>query len=68
MAIFGWVRLEHIPPPTEICVWGGLGGPGGPRGAPGGRLFAHFSSFFLQKTLNRFMKEVEIEYSVLEDS
>ena len=37
------------------------------RGPPGGHLFAHFSRF-LQKSLNRFMKEVEIEYFVSKDS
>ena len=67
MAIFGRVRLEHIPPQQKYAfggVWGARGAPGGPLGGA----FSHIFRVFLQKTLNRFMKEVEIEYSVLEDS
>ena len=43
-------------------VFGGQGA--GQFLAPFRTLFA----FFLQKSLNRFMKEVDIEYSVLKDS
>ena len=45
----------------------GFGGSGG----SGGSIFGAFLPIlcaFLHKMLNRFMKEVESEYSVLEDS
>ena len=45
----------------------GFGGSGG----SGGSIFGAFLPIlcaFLQKMLNRFMKKVESEYSVLEDS
>ena len=61
MAVFGLVRLEHIPRQEKNAFWGVWGVKGAPQGAPFRTLFA----FFLQKSLNRFMKEVEIEYSVL---
>ena len=60
MAVFGLVRLEHIPPQEKNAfrgVWG-------VQGAPGDAFLRTFR-VFLQKSLNRFMKEVEIEYSVL---
>ena len=60
MAVFGLVRLEHIPPKRKMH----FGGSGGSRGPPGDA-FLHTFCVFLQKSLNRFMKEVEIEYSVL---
>ena len=63
MAVFGLVRLEHIPPKRKMH-FGGSGGSGGSRGPPGDA-FLHTFRVFLQKSLNRFMKEVEIEYSVL---
>ena len=61
MAVFGLVRLEHIPPPRRKMHFGGSGGSRGPPGDA----FLHTFRVFLQKSLNRFMKEVEIEYSVL---
>ena len=44
-----------------------FGGSGGWEGSFFG-VILHIFCVFLQKTLYRFMKEVEIEYSVLEDS
>ena len=68
MAVFGWVRLEHIPPPQQKNAFWGVGGVrGAPRG-PQGALFFRTFRVFQQKTLNWFMKEVEIDQSVLKDS
>ena len=63
MGCFGIDNLEHIPPHQKNAFWGvrGVGG------APGGRFFAHFLCF-LEKSYYRFIKEVESEYSVVEDS
>ena len=63
MGVFGLGNLDNIHPHPKNA-FGGVGGSGG---APGGRFFAHFWRFF-KKSLNRFMKEVEIDKSVLEDS
>ena len=57
------IELSHIPPHPKNGFWGVMG--------VGGSFFGvilHIFCVFLQKTLYRFMKEVEIEYSVLEDS
>ena len=59
MAVFGLVRLEHIPPQEKNEFRGVWVGPGVPVGA-----FSHNFRIFKKKSLNRFMKEVEIEYSV----
>ena len=59
MVVFGLVMLEHIPPKRKMR----FGGSGGSRGPPGGA-FLHTFRVFLQRSLNRFIKEVEIEYSV----
>ena len=37
MAFFGLLKLKHISPPTKICVSGGQGCAGGPRGG----VFSH---------------------------
>ena len=63
MAVFGLGHLVHIPPQHKNAFRGVRGVGGAPRG----RFFAHFLSF-LQKRHYRFMKEVENEYSVVEDS
>ena len=64
MAFFGIGHLEDISPQQKNAFWGVGGGYGGPPGGAFSRTFRVFQ----QKTLNWFMKEVEIEYSVLEDS
>ena len=60
---FAWISYKTNPPTQKM----GFGGSGG----SGGSIFGAFLPIlcaFLQKMLNRFMKKVESEYSVLEDS
>ena len=64
MAFFGIGHLEHIPPQQKNAFRGVRGGTGGPPGPPGGA-FSRAFRVFQQKTLNWFMKEVEIDQSDL---